>query len=361
MSACTRTIAVVTGTRAEFGLLQPVMRAIEATDGLALQTIVTGTHLTRNTWCDIDDAGFVISARVPMQHGEDVGRAADVAALGYGITGIGAMLEHLAPDVVIVLGDRIEAFAAATAASVGGFHVAHIHGGDRAEGVADESLRHAISKMAHVHFAATEQSRERLIRMGESDRFVFNVGSPAADGLTDVSVADDSPELIVIQHPIGEEDSKEKQWMQDTLRAADGCSRLVLAPNDDPGSHGIREAIIDEHVMPVEHLPRDRFLELLCGAKAIVGNSSAGLIEAAILRKPCLNIGPRQAGREKPGNVIDCDYGQSNVATAIEKVMTLDLNEMHHPYGDGQSSDRIAETLAKIDLKSVLIRKQNTY
>jgi len=136
---------------------------------------------------------------------------------------------------------------------------------------------------------------------------------------------------------------------------------MVMAPNDDPGSAGIRAAIDQAGVEPVGHLPRRRFVELLAGADAIVGNSSAGLIEAAILRTACVNVGPRQAGREKCANVIDCDCGRANVAAALEKALALDLRRLRHPFGGGRTGQRIADTLASIDLGAVPLRKRNTY
>jgi UDP-hydrolysing UDP-N-acetyl-D-glucosamine 2-epimerase len=353
---------VVTGTRAEFGLLEPVMRAIAADRRLRPCAIATGTHLTTGTWRDIRAAGFDIEARVRMQRKGQSGRSADVAALARGVAGFGRQFESIRPDFVVVLGDRIEVLAAASAASIGGYRIAHLHGGDRAEGVADEAMRHAVSKLAHVHLAATAQSRRRLIRMGEDAAAVFNVGSPAADGLRDIEPADDAPDVIVLQHPIGAEDTQEAQWMAATLRAiARRRTRLVMAPNHDAGARGIRRALRAARDDVVEHLPRRRWLSVLAGAKVIVGNSSAGLIDAAILRTPCVNIGPRQGGREKPANVIDCDYGQRPVRAAIDRALQLDLRRMRHPYGDGRSGRRIAERLAAIDLHRVPLRKRNTY
>jgi UDP-hydrolysing UDP-N-acetyl-D-glucosamine 2-epimerase len=361
-----RTIAVVTGTRAEFGLLRTVMRAIAAHPRLRLRTIVTGAHLTRGTWRDVAAAGLPIDARVPMQKPGGIGRAADGAALGRGIIGISRVLAATTPDFVVVLGDRIEAFAAASAASIGGIRVAHLHGGDRAEGVADEAMRHAISKLSHLHFAATVRSRNRLVRMGEWPELVFNVGSPAADELRDVVAAGDAPDFIVMMHPVGGDDLQERRWMMQTLRASarrlgSPAKRLIIAPNSDAGSSGIRAALKAARADFAEHLPRDRFVAMLKGAKAIVGNSSAGLIEAAILRVPCVNIGPRQNGREKPRNVVDCDYGQSAVAGAIDQAMGLDLRGLRHPYGDGGTGERVAGILAEIGLSEVSLRKRNAY
>ncbi len=355
-----RVIAVVTGTRAEFGLLASVMHAIEAHPKLRLRAVVTGTHLTAGTWRDVRDAGFALDAKVPMQRKGVTGRAADVAALGRGVRGLGETFENMKPDAVLVLGDRIEAFAAACAASIGGTLVAHVHGGDRAEGVADEAMRHAISKLAHLHFPATAQSRRRLIRMGEDPAHIFNLGSPAIDALRDMTPATDAPELIVMQHPIGASEAQEAKWMRGTLAATKGYSRIVLMPNHDPGRAGIVRAI-GQHAKAdaVEHLPRERFLSLLAGAKAIVGNSSAGLIEAAALRVPCVNLGPRQAGRESPGSVVDGEYGRAAVSAALKQALRINRRTLRHPYGRGDSGVRIAAVLADHSWPS--IRKCNNY
>lgn len=358
-----RTIAVVTGSRAEFGLLSPVMRAVEGHSPLRLRTIVTGTHLTAGTWRDIERAGFRIDARVRMQQAGRVGRGADTRALGLGVTGIGRVLENMRPDFVVVLGDRIEVLAAASAASVGGFRVAHIHGGDRAEGVADEAIRHAVTKLAHVHFPATAQSRQRIIRMGEPAARVFNVGSPAVDGLSRVKPLKDGPTFIVAQHPIGESDAQEGRWMRQTLAAvysfADRNGIHIVAPNTDPGSDGIRRALRMKRGQG--HVERDKFLAMLKGAAAIIGNSSAGLIEAAALRVPAVNIGPRQAGRQRPRNVIECDYAEQHVRRAIARALRLNLSRMKHPYGLGRAGERIAKKLADINLDRLPLRKQNVY
>lgn len=372
-----RTIAVVTGSRADFGLLRSIMTAIRSNRRLRLRTIVAGAHLASGTWRDVIDAGFSIDRRLPMQRRGRTGRSADVEALGRGVRGAGEAFADLQPHVVLVLGDRIEAFAVACAAQVGGLHLAHVHGGDRAEGVADESMRHAVSKLAHLHFAATSQSCRRLVRMGESRQYVHLVGSPAVDGIENVVVDDDAPCFVVAQHPIDGSNAQERLWMKQTLTAVTAVLRdcgsdrwvLVAEPNVDPGSDGIRSAIRSHVDRPARkgrgsrfrcaHHPRDRFLSYLAGSRAIVGNSSAGLIEAAALRIPCVNVGPRQRGRQKPAHVIDCNYGLRTVQAAIRKAIST--RARRHPYGDGNSGRRIADLLARVDLGKLSLRKRNTY
>lgn len=353
-------IAIVTGTRAEYGLLETVITAVDAHPKLTLHLVVAGTHLTTGS---IKDIRYPIAARVPMQKkgADPFSRGGDVQALARGIAGFGKAFDKLMPDLVVVLGDRIEAFAAASAGSVGGFRVAHLHGGDRAEGVADEAMRHAISKLAHLHFPATAQSRKRLVRMGEDPANIHNVGSPAIDALKGVTPANDAPTLIVMHHPIGEADEQECAWMDATLKATAKYDRLVMSPNHDPGRSGILAAIADHGIKPTDHLPRARFLALLAGAKAIVGNSSAGLIEAAALKTPAVNLGPRQAGRERPGSVIDSNPTVTGIRHAIKRALQMERSSLHHPYGKGQTGTAIADLLASIELNAISIRKQNRY
>lgn len=370
-----RTITVITGSRAEFGLLSPVMRAISARRELRLRLIVTGQHIAMGTSRDIELAGFRIDAHVPMQRQGEVGRWCDVASLGYGVAGIGAVLAVLRPDVVLVLGDRIEALAGACAASVGGVLLGHIHGGDRAEGVADEAMRHAISKLAHLHFAASELSRKRLVRMGEDPARVFNVGSPALDGLDQIAPADDErlrqfgidggrPFVVVLQHPVGASNEQEAAWMSATLKATASVQRLVLGPNSDAGAAGVRTALRRARIAPVEHIERTTFIGILKRAAALVGNSSAGMIETSAIMPgglPVVNIGQRQGGRERPGNVIDCPYGLNAVRTALRTALIKPPKARKAPFGTGQAGPNIAKLLATINLDKLSTHKHNQY
>lgn len=377
-----RRVAMATGSRAEFGLLAPVMRAVRSHAGLELTTIVAGAHLLppAETWRDIERAGFEIAARVPMQVPGDVGRLAEAVALGRGVEGFARVLGELRPDWVVVLGDRIEAFAAASAAAVGGLALAHIHGGDRAEGIADESMRHAISRLAHLHCAASACSAERLRRMGEAAHAVHHVGSPAVDGLDAVEAMSDEearslgdPAAIILMHPSGSPEEADRADVRGACAACaeawPGRSILCLDPNHDAG----REAVLDEldafartHRWPrATHLPRARFLSLLKRLAArggmIVGNSSAGLIESAALRLPAVNIGPRQAGRERPPNVVDAPSG-AEAPRALRAALSIDRAGLMDPFGDGRASIRIADLLARVDPRDpALLRKRCAY
>lgn len=356
-------VMVVTGTRAEFGLLRPVMHAIHAHPALELYVVAAGSHMVQPavTFREVK-AEFAIADSIPMQTAGKVGRLHDVESLGKGIARFGRSYDMNTPDMVVVLGDRIEAFAAAAAASVGGIPLAHIHGGDRAEGVADEAMRHAITKLAHVHFPASNTSAKRIVKMGEDPAQVYVVGSPALDGLDAINPLGDgafaelgSPEVVVLMHPIGREDAEEAGTMRTVLESVNDKRVLVLHPNLDPGRRGIMDAIesapIDVQVRA--GLPRDQFVGLLkrVGASGgvLVGNSSAGLIEAAALGCPSVDIGDRQSGRERcEGWTMHAKESVESIRDAMGRVLDPGIERTTHPYGDGTSGVQIADLIAKV-------------
>lgn len=372
-------VMVVTGTRAEFGLLRPVMHAIHAHPALELYVVAAGSHMVQPavTFREVK-AEFAIADSIPMQTAGKVGRLHDVEALGKGIARFGRSYDMNAPDMVVVLGDRIEAFAAASAASVGGVPLAHIHGGDRAEGVADEAMRHAITKLAHLHFPASNTSAKRIVKMGEDPSRVFVVGSPGIDGLDSINPLGDgafaelgSPEVVVLMHPIGREDDAEAAAMRTVLEAVGDKRALVLHPNLDPGRRGIMEAIesapIDVQVR--DGLPRDVFVGLLkrVGASggALVGNSSAGLIEAAALGCPSVDIGDRQGGRERSeGWTAHAQETPESIRAALARITGPDTARTDHPFGDGTSSTQIAQLISEAlgdPSHASMLRKRCTY
>lgn len=366
-----RNIAVVTGNRAEYGLLRPVIQAISTHKALKLKLLVTGTHLLPpGRTVEQVQAEFPVAATIQMQVPGQSGRLADGEALGRGVSGFAAHFVTEAPDVVVVLGDRLEAFAAAAAASIAGIRVAHLHGGDRAPGVADEAMRHAISKLAHIHLPATARSAERLIAMGEEPSRVHLVGSPAIDCLAAMPAIDDRtydelgrPDLVFLLHGQNRDDDDERL---DALTLLAACSRygrvLAIHPNFDHGRDGIIKAIRQADVPFREHLPRATFVGLLRRARALVGNSSTGLIECAALGTRCINVGPRQAGREKPPNVLDVpDWDPKRLDAAIARAMSVPLSPFKHPYGNGQAGPRTAQVLASFNEDLHSLTKRNSY
>jgi len=407
-----RRVLVVTGSRAEFGLLRPVIDALRGRDDVEALVAVAGSHLLGPARTEREvRAVYRIDARVPMQRAGERSRIDGAIAVGRGVQGFARAIAKLAPEWVVVLGDRVEAFAAASAASIGGVGVCHIHGGDRAEGIADEAMRHAITKLAHLHCVATASSARRVLKLGEPAELVHVTGSPAIDGLEDVRALSDAdaapfgePRTVLLLHPSGLSEAREQRVAFALMRAVDEESLgdvICLAPNADPGGEIIRSAIEArcalsgrgvEHVerrgvvsvkaarregdarQPrlwtfLEHLPRAVFLALLKRMAArsatpglLVGNSSAGLIEAAALGVRVVNVGPRQSGRERAANVVDCAVEDlETLGAKVRAAIAIKPKALgRHPYGDGHASERIAALLAKTDPAPV-IRKRNTY
>ncbi|MEQ9096381.1 MAG: UDP-N-acetylglucosamine 2-epimerase [Phycisphaerales bacterium] len=373
-----RRVAVVTGSRADFGLLKPVMAAIDAHAELELLVIAAGAHLIppAESFRDVK-AAFPIADSVPMQKPGRTTRPDDAEALGTGISRLTRSFRAHEPDWVVVLGDRIEAFAAASAASVGGWALAHLHGGDRAEGVADESMRHAISKLANLHLPATQASADRLIRMGEKPEHVHVVGSPAIDDLAAIEPMPEeefaslgSPRAVVLLHPTGRAVETEEHVTATLLDAlaALKLTPLALSPNHDPGRAGVLRTLTERLGHPRPHMRREKFVGLLKKLAAtggvLVGNSSAGLIEAPAMGCRVVDIGPRQNGRERPAGVVHADEGpQEALERAIlDALAAPPCDPASHPYGDGAAGPRVAGLLATVDPNNRgLLAKLNAY
>jgi UDP-hydrolysing UDP-N-acetyl-D-glucosamine 2-epimerase len=354
------------------------MLAVARHPALELACVVAGSHLVGNepTVHEVK-RDFKIADIAPMQQSGPSGRFEDAASVGRGIGRFGRAFERLNPAWVVVLGDRIEAFAAAACASIAGIPLAHLHGGDRAEGVADEAMRHAITKLAHLHLPATPASAERIVRMGERPETVRVIGSPAVDGLDAIEAMNDeawralgAPDTVFLMHPIGrspEVEEADAAEVLGTLRAS-GRRVLALEPNLDAGREGISRAIRESGVASRAHLPRAEFVGLLkrlAGAGGVlVGNSSAGLIEAAVLRAAAVDVGPRQAGRERPANVVHAD-DVAGARAALDRAIAIPQAERSawtHPYGDGRAGERAAAELAAwLPRSGSLVRKRCAY
>ena len=389
-----RTICYVTGTRAEFGLMQSTLLAIQSHPRLRLQLIVTGMHLDPahgRTINQIRREGFSIDATIPWKPAGD-NQTQLAEETGRAIARLAAAFGELKPDIVLVTGDRVEAFAAATAAHLSGRILAHVHGGDRAQGQVDDSLRHAITKLAHIHFPATSESAQRIAKLGEDKWRIHQVGSPGIDGIRNACAS--WPEILreieqhvllkrryalLLLHPSCANDQVEHdralKLCRDTFNT--GFDHLiVVCPNNDPGSSGIMRAWrgmadiaacmseIRNHLTIVEDLPRPAFLGLLRDAAVLVGNSSAGIIEAASFGTPVLDVGPRQAGRQRGQNVTTVPFRQTAIRRALKQIW----NDGHprrypktNPYGAGDTARRIAKALATIAITPRLQKKLIAY
>jgi GDP/UDP-N,N'-diacetylbacillosamine 2-epimerase (hydrolysing) len=385
-----RTVCFVTGTRAEFGLMARTLSAIAGHPRLRLRMVATGMHLDRSrgySVADIRKAGFKVDATVPWSAPAKRSAGGTAAATGRAMAGLAAAYGRLKADVVLVVGDRVEAFAAAAAGHVAGLCVAHVHGGDRAPGVVDDSLRHAITKLSHLHFPATAASADRLLRLGEDRWRVRRVGSPGIDGI----VADAAPRSavldtwdatgqhigsafpLVVLHPSGGTDRQERANAETVLTAVDDSAfwpAVVVYPNNDPGSGGIVRCYETwpggEAGPPVyfRNLARDRYLGLLRDAAVLVGNSSSGIIEAASFGTPVVNVGDRQRGRERGGNVVHVACDRRAIATALRRIFNRG-DPVRYPrrniYGSGRAAGRIADHLARVVIDDRLLRKLIAY
>jgi UDP-N-acetylglucosamine 2-epimerase (non-hydrolysing)/GDP/UDP-N,N'-diacetylbacillosamine 2-epimerase (hydrolysing) len=378
-------ICVVTGTRAEYGLLKPIMEWIQ-TAQLELRLVVAGMHLSHefgNTYQVIEQDGFGIAARVDMVLSGD-NNAAMTKSIGIGIYGMTQALEAIDPDVVLVLGDRVEAFSGAVSGAGLNRVVAHLHGGEVTRGGLDESMRHAITKFAHVHFVATERSRDRLLKMGEQPETIYKVGAPGLDSvlrekLYDLAELKDllgvpirEPFFLVVQHPVSTDANSSAEQMKETLEALKtiGYQAVLIYPNSDAGGRRMIEVIESYRRESWLHifrsLSRTAYLSLLKHAAALVGNSSSGIIEAPSFHLPVVNIGSRQEGRERSTNVLDV----SPVRDEIRKTIHHALNDGNfrsrvrlcvNPYGDGKASQRVVEALCKLKITPQFLQKQLAY
>jgi len=382
-----RTITVITGTRAEYGLLNPVMRAIQDHPGLDLSIIATGMHLSPEhgyTVKKIENDGFKIDVAVDMLLSNDTG-ASMAKSLGVGIIGITQALEQLKPDIVLVLGDRDEPFAGAIATSHMNIPVAHIHGGDSTTGgCIDESIRHSITKFAHIHFPATEESATRIKKLGEEPWRIHTVGAPGLDTIINTkllpkeqlieqySLNANEPILLAVQHPVTTQPENAANEMRTTMQALAklGMQTILVYPNSDAGGRSMIEVIKEFEHLPFlrtfKSLPHIEYLSLLNIADALVGNSSSGIIEASSFHLPVVNIGIRQEGRQRANNVIDVASDKEKIIEAIDTVLhdkafKQKVNECVNPYGDGRAGLRIVEILAGLEIDQKLLQKKITY
>ncbi len=377
-----RKIVYLTGTRADFGLLESTLHKIQASDKLELSVCVTGMHLLAEygmTVNEIRRSGLPICAEIPVDLDENTG-AGMAMALANVLSGFTAVLVSEKPDLLLLLGDRGEMLAGAISALHLNIPIVHIHGGERS-GTIDEPVRHAISKLSHFHFVTTSIARDRLIRMGEHEKHIYVVGAPGLDSITSLPVFDrDSlfsklgfnPELrtaVLVFHPVVQQASKAGEQFSVVLDAICKCKLqvLILQPNADAGSLQIR-AVIDEarrkthRIQVYEHLDRTQYLGLLSTVDILVGNSSSGIIEAASLGIPVVNIGKRQQFRERNSNVVDVpEISLDRVVEAIERCLASGRGEFDNIYGSGSAGRKIVEILEDIVLDRELLHKVNTY
>ena len=376
----TRKICVITGTRAEYGLLRWVMQGIQDEPELTLQIIATGMHLSPEfglTYREIEKDGFHIDCKVEMLTSSDtsVGIA---KSMGLGLIGFADALDALEPDLILVLGDRFEIFSAVSAALVARVPVAHLHGGEKTEGAFDEAIRHSITKMSQIHFVAAEEYRQRVIQLGEQPERVFLVGGLGIDNINRLKLLDrsalensldfklGSKNLLITFHPTTLETSTAESQMEEllaALAALNDTQLIFTLPNADTDGRVMIKMV--EHFVALHSNARAypslgqlRYLSCIAQVDAVVGNSSSGLTEVPSFKKGTINIGDRQRGRLKASSVIDCEPTNSDIASALEQLYSINfrasLSQVVNPYGEGGASAKVVSTLKYCDIAGIV-------
>ena len=378
-----RKICVVTGTRAEYGLLRWVIDGIEKSKKLELSLIVTGMHLSPEfglTINDIKKDGYKVTDKVEMLLSADTPSAIS-KSIGLGLIGFSDKYNLHKPDLLILLGDRYEILSAAIAALISCVPIAHIHGGESTEGAIDESIRHSITKMSNLHFVAASSYKKRVIQLGESPEYVFNVGGLGMDNINKLQLLNKnnlqelldfkfgSKSLMITFHPETLEKNSSEDQMKQILEALNSFSDINLIftmPNSDADSRVIMKIIEDfckkrRNSKFFVSLGQVNYLSCLKYVDGVVGNSSSGLIEAPSFKKGTINIGDRQKGRLKANSIIDCSAVKSEIISAIKKMYSADfqinLKKTINPYGNGGASKEIIKIINKVNLNNVLKKR----
>lgn len=379
-----RKVCVVTGTRAEYGLLFWTLKALKEDQEIELQIIATGMHLSPEfglTYKAIEKDGFKLDKKIEMLLSSDTPTGVSKST-GLGIIGFASAFEELNPDIVLILGDRFEIFSAASAAMMGRIPIAHCHGGETSEGVIDEQIRHSITKMSHLHFTCTESYRNRVIQLGEAPKNTFNVGGLGIENINKLNLLSleefensigyklNKRNLIITFHPVTLENSTSKEQFKKLLNALDllkDTHLIFTFANADSDGRIVNE-LITEYVAKnpdksvcFQSLGQLRYLSALKHVDGVVGNSSSGLIEAPSFNLGTINIGDRQKGRIKASSVIDCGTEQVDISKALEQLFSDDFQKRifntENPYGTGDSSQLILEQIKNVNLNEILKKK----
>lgn len=381
-----RRIAVVTGSRADYGLLYWIIKGIKENKRLELKLLVTGSHLMKRfgeTARTIREDGFPVAAKVDISVASD-NEVSVAGSIARGVSGFAKVYSKLRPDIIVVLGDRFEILASVTAALPFRIPVAHIHGGESTEGVMDEAIRHAITKMSHIHFASTREYADRIAQMGEDPKNVFSFGAPGLDNikrlkpigreriLSELGLPRDKKIGVVTYHPVTLEKDTAGAQISDLLKAISSFPDIFWVftfPNMDTGASTIIRKIRSfvrsnpGRAKVFISLGQLRYLSLLKAASVMAGNSSSGLIEAPSFGLPVVNIGDRQRGRIRGSNVIDVAVcGKKGIVSAIKKALRPAFRGLArrspNPYGHGDASAKIVAKLGSVKLGEQLLKKR---
>lgn len=377
-------ICVVTGTRAEYGLLRPLIKRINEDIELELQIIATGMHLSPEfglTYKEIEEDGYQINEKVEILLSSDtsVGIA---KSMGLAMIGFADAYDRLKPDMVVLLGDRYETFAAASSASIARIPIAHIHGGETTEGAYDEAFRHSITKMSYLHFTSTEEYAKRVIQLGENPNRVFNVGAIGIESIKELNLMD-KEELeeslgfdfgektaLVTYHPVTLENLTSKDQFQELLNAlnrVDNLKIIFTKANSDTNGR-IINSMIDDYVMykkdksvAFASMGQLRYLSTMKYVDLVIGNSSSGIIEAPSFKVPTINIGDRQKGRIQGQNVINCEPIENEIYKAIELGLSNNFREKikntKNPYGKGKVTEKVIYIMKNFLSKEINLKK----
>jgi UDP-hydrolysing UDP-N-acetyl-D-glucosamine 2-epimerase len=379
-----RRICVVTGSRAEYGLLYWLMKEIEADPDLELQIVVTGTHLSPEfglSCTAIEAAGFAIGEKLEILLSSDTA-AGMTKSLGLAVIGFADIFPRLKPDILVLLGDRYEVMAAAQAALLARIPVAHISGGERTEGVVDEAIRHSLTKMSHLHFVAAERYRQRVIQLGEEPRRVFNHGDPGLDNIrrlslltreeleTEIGFRLGELNFLVAYHPAALDPETAATGAGELLAALDSYDRariIITGANGDAGGRAINRLLeeyarrLQERVLFRSSLGQVGYLSALKHCQLVVGNSSSGIVEAPALHTATVNIGDRQEGRLKAASIIDCGEDCREIKAAIDRALDAgfqrQLAGVRSLYGDCDACRKIKDELKHVNLDNLLRKK----
>lgn len=377
-----RKICVVTGSRAEYGLLRWVMHGISDHPDLALQIIATSGHLSEKhgfTFKEIERDGFQITSFVEILSGTDT-EVSISRAIGNGIIGFTDTFNELKPDLVLILGDRFEILAAAVSAMVARIPIAHIHGGELTEGSMDDAIRHSITKMSHLHFVANSDYAKRVIQLGESPDKVYNVGGLGIENIFRMKTYSKAEleellefkfqkqNLVVTFHPATIEVDTWEEQLIELFLALDQFPQIGLIftlPNADVGSDGVTRAINEfvsrrHNAKSFVSLGSDRYLSCIMYSDGVIGNSSSGICEVPSLKKATINIGNRQRGRTMSESVISCDPTRVQITDAITKLYSNDfqykVNNAVNPYGVSGASKKIVDVISEVSLNSLVVK-----
>lgn len=382
-----RKVLVVTGTRSEYGLLYWTMKEIEKDESLQLQLVVTGNHLVKEYGYTIDlikKDEFKIDDEIDMIVSSER-KSSIVKSMGLEMIQIAQCFDRLKPDILLILGDRYETFVAATCAMMMNIPIAHMNGGESTEGAIDEQIRHAITKISHIHFPGAEYYKEIIIKMGEEPWRVFNVGQAGIENVKkikllekcelkkELNISFDKPIFLITYHPVTldiENVEEQINTLLESLKEFD-AEYIFTYPNADFGSKIIIGKVNDfvkknKYANIYHSLGQKRYLSLLKYSSVMIGNSSSGIIESPIFKVPVVNIGERQKGRLRNNNIIDVGYSKEEIISAINKALfdknfKETLNSVENIYGDGTVSRKIVNVLKSINIDKKLLSKRLNY